>query len=213
MGGGIDVWPGEALRYDVTMRKIILLLLCLPLLAACSARIVAPVPLEQPRAIFVLDHGRHSSLVLSRADGSLLRYSYGDWRYYAEGEIGFWDGLRAVFVPTAAAMGRRELPGPADAALLPGQVRVLIVHLHAMQAEAARLDQLIVVLEGLYQDGQAQRHYRADFDLEFVPHPVPYTLWHNSNRVVAEWLMQLGLQVEGRAVLSRWQVDEREVMR
>ena len=44
------------------------------------------------------------------------------------------------------------------------------------------------------------------YDLVFVPHPDPYSMFHNSNRVVAGWLEQLGCRVEGTTLLSVWQL-------
>jgi hypothetical protein len=40
------------------------------------------------------------------------------------------------------------------------------------------------------------------YDLAFVPHPDPDTISHNSNRVVAGWLEQLGCRVEGPVLFA-----------
>jgi len=48
-----------------------------------------------------------------------------------------------------------------------------------------------------------------DVDLVFVPHPRQYSLAHNSNQVVADWLTELGCDVSRRPVLSGWRLQER----
>ncbi|MFW5955095.1 MAG: hypothetical protein ACOCSG_07320, partial [Guyparkeria sp.] len=45
------------------------------LLSACATTIVPPESVEQSQAVFVLDHGRHSSLVLPHPEG-FVRYAY-----------------------------------------------------------------------------------------------------------------------------------------
>lgn len=184
------------------------LIVLLPALAGCSARIVPPAPPDEPRTVFLLDHGRHSSLVLARADGTLVRYSYGDWRYYVEGETGLRHGMRAVFVPSQAALGRRELPGPATPENVGRQVLVVIERILPLQTEAVAADGLQTILEAIYQDNRDQALFHAEYDLEFVPHPRAYTLTHNSNRAVANWLIELGCEIHGTPILSRWQLLE-----
>lgn len=190
-----------------------LMLLLLPWLAGCASYLaphVTPPPTpEHPRTVYILDHGRHSSLVLARADGSLMRYSYGDWRYYAAGDTGAMSTLQAGLMPTQGALGRRQLPGPADEARVRQQVLVWIKTLLTLQAEAERVDALIADLEAIYQQNLATRIYRNDYDLKFVHHPSPYHLKNNSNRMVAEWLIFLGAEVENleRALLSDWRLN------
>ena len=180
------------------------------LLTGCTVVLTPPSPPQEGRALFLLDHGRHSSLVLERDDGGLARYSYGDWRYYAEGEatwgVGFWALLR----PTPAALGRRLLPGPADESSLRKQVAVGVERLFPLCAEAVAVDRLLGELDQLHQGEHSQRLFRPDYDLEFVPHPLPYTLQHNSNYVVGSWLQQLGVGVAGHPRLANWRVAEGE---
>lgn len=147
-------------------------------------------------------------MVLSRHDGSLVRYSYGDWRYYAQGETGLWHGLRALFLRSQGTLGRRELAGPVDTAQILIQMQVGSVAILQLQAEAMAVDTLIQILDGIYRDNLASRIYRAEYDLEFVHHPRAYSLGYNSNRAVAEWLQSLGAEVHGQALLSRWRMAD-----
>ena len=49
----------------------------------------------------------------------------------------------------------------------------------------------------------------SDVELVFVPHPGQYSLAHNSNQVVADWLTELGCDVSRRPILSGWRLQER----
>src|SRR5687768_14257878 len=86
------------------------------IVAACAATyVVAPPPLAPAIArapVAVLDHGRHSSLVIGLPDGRMVRYAYGDWRWYAEGKTGAAEGYAALFRETPSALGRRVMAGP-----------------------------------------------------------------------------------------------------
>ena len=172
----------------------------------CSAtRIIPPDSVAEPAPVFVLEHSDSSSLVLSAADGSLHRYAYGDWAYYAERQTGSGTGLAALLWATPAGLGRRQLDGPATAASIYRQVRIDIDKLHTIEVERRQVERLRRQLDALF-DATANHYPSPDVDLVFVPHPLAYHLNHNSNHVVADWLVQLGCQVDSRPILSGWVV-------
>ncbi|MEI2420236.1 hypothetical protein V6O07_08175, partial [Arthrospira platensis SPKY2] len=86
----------------------------MPLLAACSATILPPPHPTDPVTVVLLDHGRHSSLVLPDSAGGALRYSYGDWDYYVMRDTALASGARALFRSTPAALGRQHLAVPPE---------------------------------------------------------------------------------------------------
>ena len=86
------------------------------------------------------------------------------------------------------------------------QVRVAVETVHPLWAEAESVDQLRAQLDALFEAAPRLPLYNADYDLEFVPHPIDYSLRFNSNRAVADWLRQLGCTVPGNPVLSRWRL-------
>ena len=61
-------------------------------------------------------------------------------------------------------------------------------------------------------DGEVvrQEEHRVNilYDLEFVPHPRPYSAAHHSNQVVAGWLRELGVVTRGLPLLSSWSGGE-----
>jgi hypothetical protein len=198
----VPVRPGARLSRG---RDIPALLSVFLLLAGCGTTVVTPpdAPAD-PLPVFLLDHGRHTSLVLPAPDGTITRYAYGDWRFYAERETGLGRALAAILWPTEAALGRRDLPGPATAEAVRAQVRVYVQELHTLDVEAGRAFALRGKLDALFEEG---RVLEAPYvDLSFVAHPRRYTLRHNSNTVIADWLTELGAEVSRRPIWAGWRV-------
>jgi hypothetical protein len=198
------------LALAVSWRKIIVVCtvvaVSLCTLAACTNRIIPPLAPLNPRPIFVLDHGRHATLVLTAADRRIVRYAYGDWQYYAQRKTGLRETSLAAVWPTPAGLGRRELQASATPEGVRAAVQVGIEQLYEVTVDARAISRLQATLDALFQAQRETWLYNAAYDLEFVPHPEAYTLMHNSNRVVAHWLRALGCRVRGLLLFSRWQV-------
>jgi hypothetical protein len=65
---------------------------------------------------------------------------------------------------------------------------------------------LVDRLDRIYEENYAERVDHAAYDLAFVPCPEPYSLFHNSNQVVAKWLEQLGCRLKGPALFAVWRL-------
>lgn len=173
---------------------------------AGTTRIIPPAAPLDPVPVFVVDHGRHTSLVLPVPDGSLHRYAYGDERYYALRETGVGQALAALLWSTPGVLGHRRLSGPASVESLRAQLRVGVREIHTLQVERTAVERLRNRLDAWI--GQADRVLPAPaVDLSFVPYPQAYSLRHNSNQVVADWLRDLGCSVDGRPILSGWRIE------
>lgn len=175
-------------------------------LGGCATGIVPPPEPLRPAGVGVLDHGRHSSLVVELPGEGMLRYSYGDWGWYALGRTGVAEGSAALLWPTQGALGRRQLPGPFAPEVVVAQVRVPSEHAVWFAAEAAAVRRLAARLDSIFEANRGTLIYNPGADLEFVHHPEPYWALHNSNQRVAEWVTALGARVEGPAVLSVWEL-------
>lgn len=181
-------------------------LACLAL-PGCATTIYPPPAPTAPVKIAVLDHGKHASLVVEiPGEPAMIRYSYGDWGWYALRKTGPIEATKAIFWPSLAALGRRELPGPPSADSLFRGVRVAVEDVVFIDVSAVSARDLIARLDGLYAANVATRIYNAAYDLEFVHHPDDYWAFHNSNQMVREWLTILGCGVEGQAILSNWRL-------
>lgn len=178
------------------------------LLSACASVVVLPPPrAPDARSIFLLDHGRHASLVLPLGDSAMVRYAYGEWRWYAERKTGVLRAVPAVLWPTRGALGRRVLAAAPDSARVRRTLRVGVEHLYVLRAEADAIRGLRARLDSLFEAGRASRLYSEAYDLEFVHHPSPYWGLRTSNQMVAGWLQELGFRVHGPVLWSRWAVQ------
>ena len=183
----------------------------------CGTTVLPPDDPKNPVTVYLLDHGRTTSLVLplegwegsARGGGMLVRYAYGDWNWYALEKNGLIHGFLALFWPTQATLARRELkgPGPGEipAAAVRRQVKE-IEHVHEIPVERADLRRLTHRLE---------LHYRANLhtavegklsDFTFVHHPRPYCGFGNSNHQVSDWLRDLRCGTRGFAFFADWRV-------
>lgn len=173
---------------------------------ACATVVTPPPHPSDPVTVYLLDHGRTSSLMLPTADGALLRYVYGNWEWYALMHTGVRSAARAMLWPSQAALGRHRYPGPAD----PESVRLRFgpwsEHIFPIVVGRAKVDQLEKELDDLYQRNLATLHVNTDYELEFVKHPQAYHLFHDSNRVIADWLGELGCKVSGPAIVANWKL-------
>ncbi|MDI5985763.1 hypothetical protein QLQ85_13285 [Halomonas sp. M4R5S39] len=177
------------------------------LLGGCAGRIVPPSAPVDPVDVYLLDHGRHASLVLPRRQGGLVRYSYGEWGWYVEGRRHLLAGVSAMLWPTTGGLGRgvhEEIDSPHDLHRLAPEG---LVGVYPLRAEAARVAALRRRLDAHFQKGGVTPTYSAEFDLEFVPYPRAYWLTHQSNLVVAQWLRRLGVEVKGLPWLSNWRIE------
>lgn len=174
---------------------------------ACATVVVPPVGPNEPRPVFLLDHGRHASLALPGRDGGVVRYSYGDWRYYARAKTGVLEASTAVLWPTRAGLGRRVLPGPPAAAAIRRHVKVWIEHLYELIVGLQEIEGLRARLDSIYEANLETGIYNSAYDLEFVHHPRSYWAFHNSNQLIAVWLRELGCEVRGPALFSKWKVE------
>jgi len=174
------------------------------LLGACTTTLIPPAEVEDPRRAFLLDHGRHTTLVLPGAHGGLIRYAYGDWDYYARDRTGLWQGARALLWPTRAGLGRRELAGPATEAGVRHAVGVGVREVIPLSVEADRVAALRRDLDTAFRRHGDRRRENRRYDLVFAPHPQSYSLVSNSNGRVARWLERLDVRVSGWPLWSRW---------
>lgn len=183
------------------------LVLTLPLwLASCTNKIFPPRDVTDPAQVGVLDHGRHASLVVEVADGSILRYAYGDWDWYALQQTGPFEASAALLWQSQAALGRKQLPGPFSPATVAQEVRPPFEDAVYLVVSARDVQRLVDRLDRIFRENSSMQVYNAAYDLVFVPHPDGYSLFHNSNAMVADWLEQIGCRVEGPALFSRWEL-------
>ena len=179
------------------------------LFIGCGATVTPPANPADPVTVYLVDHGKHPSLLLPLPDGNYMRYVYGDWAWYALGKADIWHGIAAMCWPTPSALGRRELSGGADP--IPALARSdFIQHVYVLRVARADSDALRRRLDGIFAANQSTYYYNAPYELEFVRDPSSYTILHNCNQVMKKWLQELGCEVSGPAVFSAWKINAPE---
>lgn len=182
-------------------------LLCLVFLTGCGYTLNPPASPTNPTQVFLLDHGRHSSLVLP-ADSEMIRYSYGDWDWYVLNKRGFQSAGHALLLSSPAALGRQKFYSAPLEESVRRAVQVNIENIFSIMVERDRVNLLNTKLEQFFTENRQHIHHNPSYGVDFVPYPVPYSLSHNSNKVVAQWLRELGVEVRGGGPFSRWKLTE-----
>ncbi len=178
--------------------------------AGCSTQITVPTNVVQPQAVFVLDYGRHSSLLLPNSSDTAFReFAYGEWQWYAQKKDGFLRTIPVLFLPTEGTIGRNEWAiegaqteqdtegrhhqiGVAIWGQFPGLESVYTFH-----AERDAIAQLWDELNTRFESSDSEPVHVAEYHLYFVPDSVDYTLFHNCNHEVVAWMEALGCIARG----------------
>ncbi|BES69061.1 hypothetical protein RE428_00790 [Marinobacter nanhaiticus D15-8W] len=187
------------------MARSLLLLLCIGLLAGCSNRLLPPANVEDPVQVHLMDHGRHPSLLLPNKEGGWIRYVYGEWRWYADDDTGFWRGIQAMLWPTQAAIGRLSidhLPRPGRSEAIPEG----FLRLYSFEVATQRAATLRKRLDSHFEEPERQT-FQPRYNLYFVPYPESYWVFNQSNQVMKRWLEELGAEVHGPGLFSEWQLE------
>lgn len=182
-------------------------LLLLAISCGCGFTVTPPPSPADPVPVFLLDHGWHASLVLP-ADEGMVRYSYGDWQWYALGRTGAAEGSRALIGPSPAGLSRKVLFASPTEDGIRRTLPIATEHIFLIRVEAERALRLRGRLEGIFWQNRRTLQHNVALGIDFVRHPQPYSLRHNSNEVVATWLRELGAEVRGSGPFSSWSIDQ-----
>ncbi len=182
--------------------------LLLVLLSACAATLHPPPPPESPVPVYVLDHGRHNSLVLVISEDRVMRYAFGEWRWYVDGETGPLRSLDALLRQTPGALGRGRLVGPPAPDCWVDQVGSEIRQVLVFSAESAKVTELADQIDAVFDSADANLYYSQLLNLEFVLAERPYMLAFNSNHQVVAWLEYLGFEISGNPALGWLRPDQ-----
>lgn len=183
------------------------MLALLPVLGGCATTVTPPADPAAPRPAFLIDHGRHSTLVLTNNAGDPVRYAFGKVDWYTGTDIGLFRGLAALLIPDSGTLGRRVLPGPPTADNIRAVVGVSVEALHCIAVAGDRTDRLMRALNLVFDRNQASMRYSAGWNLEFVENPEDYWFGENANEAVASWLQELDCEVSGSTTFANWKIN------
>ena len=168
-------------------------------MSGCTTTIIPPSDPADPVSVYVIDYGRHASLLLPQPDGEvLIEYAYGDWGWFSLDESQWYDVFPTLFWPTQGSLGRWQHRLEGDRA----SVRRSIACEEVLEVVVGSDDvaRLLARLESRYRRQIDTRHYQSLYRLNFVHDEEDYHVFHNCNHVLAEWLRELGCDVRGLAM-------------
>lgn len=169
--------------------------------------ITPPSGVADPVTVFVADHGIHTSLILPRTDGQLAQFSYSRFDWAALDYDQWYRSLGAIMVPGPGTVGTRDFPGPPTFENLTHQFELTNNHppvqaIYPIQVSAARCGQVLTLLETRWSEHQDTMVLNEKRGLRFVKDATSYSLFHNCNHEVAQWLRDLGCDVSGAGMTA-----------
>jgi hypothetical protein len=192
-------------------RPAVLLVLVVALAGGCAS--VKPhAAVNDPVPVYLGDFGVHSGLFLPTADGRYVEYLFGDWRYAAENKCMPHDAIVALAASPGSAFGRLyhdRLLGkdePDLTARQPAGLQRIDCERIEVYALIDRLDRRFAAL--VAKNGPPLKNPETGVD--FVRDEGHYSWANNCNHLTAQSLRELGCEVSGVVVWSKFKVEEPE---
>lgn len=177
--------------------KIIMLTFATMMLCSCSTTFKLPVKSQNMETVYLLKYATwgHHSLVFSNA-GNLTEYTYGDWQLFALNKRDFWTGWKNMTFPTQGALGRKVVAYEGEQSICSKFVGCEAAT--SFMAPSEKVATLQLKLQTQYESNLATEVNNSVEDVHFVKHDKSYSLLHNCNHQLVEWLEELGGEVTGR---------------
>lgn len=201
---------GETMRPSARRSGIALAALLVGVMSSGCAGVVTPPPSpDDPVEVYLLDfYGPHTSLVLPRRSGGMVRYGYCDWRWCVEGRRNILTGTSALLWPTASGVGRAEYPGIRSREELGRLVPDGDDGVYRLRAGSAGVRALQQRLDAHFNDNGDATASRRAFGMEFVRHPRGYWFAHQSNLLLADWLREMGFEIRSYPLMVDWRLKD-----
>lgn len=161
---------------------------------------------QNPRQVFLIDHGTHTSLAIETRNQTLIRFAYGDKNYYAKRDTSLASGGNALLIPTPAVLARGELEAIAEVESIIDALPVVVQKVYQLQVEASRAEELISDLDEIYLKAGDELIEVPAYGLNFAPHPENYYWANNSSTMIASWMRQMGIRTVGLGAIASWRL-------
>ena len=191
-------------RREFTPTFVVMLVYAAVAGGGCTTTVTPPRNPPDPVSVYLADYGRHSSLLLPDPRGHLTEYAFGDWDWFALRHTSSGDGVRALLFSRYATLGRRQLgvDDRDDAGDISKATQAAKVE--QLQVSRSRVDTLLRRLDSFYDAHIDTVTYSPASNLWFVCYQGDYSACHNCNHATAGWLRELGCDVRGPVMLSKF---------
>lgn len=159
-----------------------------------------------------MDYGYHSSLILSerQIDGYVYHeFAFGEWNWFAQDKTSWWRLPSALFRPTTATLGRGQYQ---DSESLQRHLGRFQIEVFTFRVEPARAKELLKKLNHKFEEEAEGKnvYFHPLYNLSFVPLSSPrYHAFYNCNHALIDWVEELGVDVKGLHLFSRWKIEEK----
>jgi hypothetical protein len=183
---------------SIKFRRLVYLTLGLVMALALTwftvpATIVPPVAPFEPVTVHVIESGLHARLVLPLGD-NWVQYGFGDWDYYALNRQDLYHAVKALLWPTPGAIGWGKIESLRQ---LRAVTEAHGVRFLSFDISAAQTNQLIASLQARVEQQAAEDHvYNPNTNLTLAQDDQTYSLLHNSNHELADWLEALNCRID-----------------
>jgi len=174
--------------------------------AVGCASVVPEAHPDRPVAVYVTDYGIHSSLLLPLDDGRFVEYAFGDWNYSTLNRCWPQDSFVALFLSPQSAFGRRFIDAPRPGSQ-PTPIDPSPSHVQVVYASRENVDRVEDTLARRWRAGATQVVHNKENDMDYVPDTEHYSLANNCNHLTARCLRDMGCDVHGLVVISKFQVS------
>ncbi len=176
-------------------------------LAGCGMTVTPPAMAEPGVAVFIADHGIHTSLIIPRDDDRLAQFSYSRFDWAALDQDQWYRSIPALLIPGAGTLGTRDFPGPATRENLTHQFELANSHPPVQSIELIHVtrearDRVLSELDARWRASESTAVFNQRRGIVFVKDATSYSLFHNCNHEVASWLRGLGCRVSGAAMTA-----------
>ncbi|HSU65391.1 MAG TPA: DUF2459 domain-containing protein [Tepidisphaeraceae bacterium] len=192
------------------MAKTLTVSLLVLLLSGCAATVYPqPTPLR-PTAVYVADYGIHSSLLMPNYDGRYVEYAFGDWNFAAMNHCWPQDALGALLVSFQSALGRRYIT-PEPGQTLPKPTHPEPHQLQVIYASDADVRRVVLELDARFRRSGSPAVHNSENGFDYVKDTEHYWVANNCNHLTARCLREMGCDVRGLVVLSRFDVEAQHI--
>ena len=177
-------------------------------LTGCTITVTPPSSPVDPVTVYLIDHGRHSSLVLPREDGTMTEYAFGEWEWFAKMNDGLIRAPFIMLIPSQGTLGRRTLDAPATRESVLDQTP--LENLHVVIVERSDATALLARLDARFDDAIESAHHNEVYGLTFVKDEADYCLFSHCNAMTEKWLRELDCRTSGMCLDADFRVKEPE---
>ena len=199
-------------------RFIIAAAVLLPVAVFCTVMttwtrtITPPAQPAEPTSVFLVDYGRHASLLLPRAEaGRSVEYSFGEWAWYAEDRDQWYRVPATLFWPTPGALARNERSVEANLEAVVEETRGEgVTEVIEILAPGENVRRLVERLDDRYERNLDSEYAPYAGGRTFVHDDREYHLFYGCNQALTRWLEDLDCEVSGVTVLADFRLRDPE---